>query len=173
MKFEKIGDGIFRILIPFEGWVCTTVYVVLDGDRAFLIDSATYPSDIDGYVLPALSELGIGGEAVECLLLTHFHSDHVGGAERLMEAFPNMAVMGGASDDTSAVSGLALSGRYSRLSDGKMIGERLMAVALAGHTRDSFGFFDVKTGTLLSGDCLQQRGIGKYRNGVAHPEAYM
>lgn len=172
MKFENIDDGIFRILIPFEGQICTTVYVVIDGEDVVLIDSATHPSDIDGYVLPSLAELGVDLERVGLLLLTHSHSDHAGGAARLMEVLPNLKLRGGFSDDVREGTHLAGSTRYSRLSDGERIGERLVAVALPGHTRGSFGFLDTKTKTLLAGDCLQQKGIGKYRNGVVYHDLY-
>ena len=173
MKIDKIDEGLFRIFIPFEGWVCTTVYVVVDGDRAVIIDSATHPSDVDEYILPALSELRIERDRVGLLLLTHSHSDHAGGAKRLMEALPKMCVRGGFSEDSGEGAELARSPRYSKLSDGEMIGDRLIALALRGHTKDSFGFFDIRTRTLLAGDCLQQRGIGKYRDGVGFPEEYL
>jgi hypothetical protein len=32
MKIDKIDEGLFRIFFPFEGGVCTTVYVVVDGE---------------------------------------------------------------------------------------------------------------------------------------------
>jgi glyoxylase-like metal-dependent hydrolase (beta-lactamase superfamily II) len=89
-----------------------------------------------------------------------------------MDALPKMRVRGGFSEDSREGAELARSPRYSKLSDGEMIGDRLIALALRGHTKDSFGFFDIRTRTLLAGDCLQQRGIGKYRNGVGFPEEY-
>ena len=34
------------------------------------------------------------------------------------------------------------------------------------------GYYDVKTKTLLSGDCLQLGGVGKYTNGIAYADPY-
>ena len=34
------------------------------------------------------------------------------------------------------------------------------------------GFLDVRTGTLLSGDCLQLKGVGRYRRGVTDKSGY-
>ena len=48
-----------------------------------------------------------------------------------------------------------------------------MAIYLPGHTEHSFGFFDISTKTLLSGDCLQLNGVGKYRNGIANMDLYI
>ena len=33
-------------------------------------------------------------------------------------------------------------------------------------------FLDLPTGTLLSGDCLQLFGVGKYRSGIGYPYLY-
>ena len=46
-------------------------------------------------------------------------------------------------------------------------------VYLPGHTDHSVGFLDLETKTLLSGDCLQLEGIGKYRNGIGFPYLYI
>ena len=58
MPTEALGEGLFRILVPFED-LTTTVYVVDRAGEVLLIDCATYPTDVDDYVLPALSALGI------------------------------------------------------------------------------------------------------------------
>ena len=49
----------------------------------------------------------------------------------------------------------------------------LMAVSLPGHTKNSVGYLDLRSKTLLSGDCLQLKGIGKYRNGIPYPNEYI
>ena len=48
-----------------------------------------------------------------------------------------------------------------------------MSVHLPGHTADSMGYLDLRSHTLLSGDCLQLKGIGKYRNGIGNKDTYI
>lgn len=164
MRIDNLGAGLFRILIPFDGDVTTTVYVALCDNGVALIDSATYPTDVDNYIIPALEELKIPLESVGYLLLTHNHGDHAGGAKRLLELAENATL--GASFSFS-------SPRFAPLNDGELIGDRLQAVFLPGHTDHSVGFLDLKTKTLLSGDCLQLEGVGKYRDGIGLPSLYI
>ncbi len=163
MNIQKIDNGIFRILIPFEE-LTTTVYVYVCERGVAIIDSATYASDVDEYIMPALDEINIQYNAVKYLLLTHKHSDHAGGIVRLTEKFPNAIVCTSFNID--------LSNRIELFND-KIILGNLMAIYLPGHTEHSFGFFDISTKTLLSGDCLQLNGVGKYRNGIANIDLYI
>ena len=161
MRIDNLGAGLFRVLIPFDGDVTTTVYVALCDNGVALIDSATYPTDVDNYIIPALEELKMPLESVKYLLLTHNHGDHAGGAKRLLELAEN------------ASSFVFDSPRFSPLTDGEMIGDRLQTVFLPGHTDHSVGFLDLETKTLLSGDCLQLEGVGKYRDGIGFPSLYI
>ena len=163
MSIDRIDEGLYRVLIPFEDGITTTVYVVI-GDRGVaVIDSATHPSDADDYIIPALDELGIADDSVKYILLSHSHEDHAGGAARLLELLPEAMICASFCRGES---------RSSSLADGEMILDRLRVVALPGHTLDSIAFFDVKTKTLLSADCLQLYGVGKYRRGVGHRASY-
>jgi len=162
MSLQKVEEGIWRVIIPFED-ITTTVYILEYDEGVAIIDSGKYPSDVDGYVMPACLKLGIDAERVRFILLTHTHSDHAGGLLRLCELFPLARV--------GFISELCAS-RYSKISDGEVLLGGLRVVLLPGHTADSTGYFDLRTGTLLSGDCLQLRGIGKYRQGVKYPDLY-
>ena len=162
MLYEEICCGLYRVRVPFQD-LTTTVYIARYDEGAAIIDSATYPSDVDNYIIPALCELGIGEDDVRWLLITHTHSDHAGGLPRLSELFPRARV--------GFVSELDHSG-FRQISDGEVLLGGLQVVSLPGHTKNCVGYLDIKTRTLLSGDCLQLRGIGKYRNGVGQPKAY-
>jgi glyoxylase-like metal-dependent hydrolase (beta-lactamase superfamily II) len=59
------------------------------------------------------------------------------------------------------------------LTDGEKLLGCLQVVSLPGHTKNSVGFLDLRSKTLLSGDCLQLKGIGKYRNGISRPAEYI
>lgn len=163
MKIDRIYTGLFRILVPFED-LTTTVYVARLREGVAIIDSSSSPSDCDEYVVPALSELGIEPCEVKWLLLTHGHRDHSGGLCRLCRLFPGATV--------GAFSELDIPG-YTPIRDGDLIGGELLVLHLPGHTRDSLGFFDTRSRTLLSGDSLQLLGIGKYRNGIGYPRLYV
>jgi len=144
MYAQRIDQDLYRVLIPFQD-LTTTVYIAVFEEGTAIIDSGTYPSDVDEYILPALAELGATA-SVRFLLLTHHHSDHAGGFARLSDCFPQAE---------------------SALPEG------LEAIALPGHTADAVGYLDHRSETLLSGDCLQLRGIGKYRNGIGDKAAYI
>ena len=163
MRIEGIEDGVFRLLIPFEDEILTTVYVVCGEDGVALIDSATYPDDVERFILPALELLEIDTRDVRFLLLTHAHGDHAGGASRLLECLPNAVSHAPFDVDLP---------RFSKLRDGEHPTARLLALSLPGHTADSMAFLDLPTGTLLSGDCLQLFGVGKYRSGIGFPDLY-
>lgn len=163
MKTEKIDIGLYRVRIPFED-LTTTVYFYVCEQGVAIIDSATYSSDVDNYIIPAIGEIGVKREEVKYLLLTHDHSDHMGGLNRLSEVFTD-AVCG-------ASFGLDLPNRID-LVDGNIVLGSLMSVYLPGHTNHSFGFYDIKTKTLLSGDCLQLSGVGKYRDGIWDKNLYI
>ena len=71
-----------RALVPADGitrlgtWI-VNFYAVEDGGRWTLLDAG-----IPGH-WPQLEQRGIGPDAVEAVVLTHAHADHVGLAERL------------------------------------------------------------------------------------------
>ena len=163
MYTDKINDQIFRILVPL-GTLNTTIYIYKCEEGVAIIDSATYSTDIDEYVIPALEEMNISHEDIKYLLLTHDHFDHAGGIQRLSELFPSV-VLG-----TSFP--IDLPNRIE-LVDGQKVLGNLQGICLPGHTASSFGFYDTATQTLLSGDCLQLAGVGKYRDGIEYFDDYI
>ena len=163
MFAEKITDRLYRIRIPFED-LTTTVYLAMYDEGVALIDSATYKTDIDNYVLPALAELSIQSERVKILALTHNHGDHGGGLHHLAALFPHARI--------AAIEPLPYAA-YRPLSDGETLLGGLQVLHLPGHTQHSAGYLDLHTNTLLSGDCLQLDGIGKYRNGIKNAAWYL
>ena len=165
MKIEPIDNGLYRILIPFESEITTTIYIVVheSDKKVILIDSASYPTDAREFILPAIKAIGADPEKAEILVITHSHKDHFGGAKALLEALPNLK---------PRASFLIEHPAFEYLGDGDIIAERLKVVSLPGHTKNSIALYDLKTKTLLSADCLQLKGVGKYRNGIAFPALY-
>ena len=160
MSLLEITKGILLLKVPFED-LYTSVFFVETAEGLCVIDCATTAHDVDTYIVPALRKLG--GAPVR-LLLTHSHGDHAGGAARLLECYPTMAV--------HTLEPLLLP-RFSVLSDGEVIAECLQAVALQGHSAYSMGYLHLPSRTLLSGDCLQLAGVGKYVNGIKYPDRYL
>ena len=161
LDIKKIDEGLFRLYVPFEE-LATAVFFAVTPEGVTIIDSATYGEDADNYVIPALGALGIAREDVRCIALTHKHADHAGGAGRLAELLPNAKVY----------SPEPVKAEFLPVSDGDVLTGEIRAVALAGHTSGCVGYIHEASGTLMSGDCLQLFGIGKYRNGVGYPELY-
>ena len=162
ITMEQIAQGLFRLLVPFEE-LTTTVYVALCPTGVALIDAATTQYDAEQLILPALRESGIAPTDVRYLLLTHDHGDHAGGAPYLLEHLPHATLRCPFDSPWSAT---------APLFDGEVVAERLQTVHLPGHTAHSVGFLDLPTRTLLSGDCLQLGGVGKYRSGITRPDDY-
>lgn len=160
---ELVANRMYAVRVPFQE-LYTTVYVFISEGKAAIIDSATYPSDIDNYVLPALGALGIKNEEVKYLLLTHSHSDHIGGFARLRELFPSAI--------PAAPFGLMDCGKSVVVSDKDVIGG-LCVVSLPGHTENSVGYLDTESKALMSGDCIQLAGVGKYTKGVTLYDEYI
>lgn len=152
MNFEKeIGD-IYRLKVPFDGDVYTSLFLIRTKQGNVLVDCATYASDVDEYILPALRMLKLKLEDIRYLVLTHKHSDHAGGAERLSGFAPTLEVV-------SDVREIFLNG--------------LTVYELKGHTLDCIGILDKRSDTLIAGDGLQGYGVGKYRCSLESKEEYI
>lgn len=63
------------------------IHLIVEGDRAALVDTGTNASL--PVVLAALGDKGLRPEQVDFVILTHIHLDHAGGAGALMRALPN------------------------------------------------------------------------------------
>lgn len=162
----EIISSIHRIEIPFED-IYTTVFVIETPSGAVLFDTATFPQDMDDYVFPVLERLGA---ELKCVFVSHAHRDHAGGLARVLEKFPGVPV--------AARSG-ALAEKYANVfapEDGERILGVLETVGIPGHTRDSMGLMDTRTGTLLTGDSLQAYGIfgsGSWAANISLPRGHL
>ncbi|HVF52347.1 MAG TPA: MBL fold metallo-hydrolase [Actinomycetota bacterium] len=78
MAFEvvQIAAGVHRFSSVFTNW-----YVIEQGDRVTVLDGGL-PRDWRAFST-ALERLGIDETAIDAVLITHHHPDHVGNAERL------------------------------------------------------------------------------------------
>ncbi len=163
MMFEKIVDGIWQLKVPFED-IYTSVFVLNTKQGCILADCATNGSDVQTYIVPALERENF---VPEILLCSHTHSDHAGGMETLIQTYPKATV---AFCEKNVCYNCE---KIHDLQDGEVLLERFEVLNLKGHSSDSIAIYDRLTKGLLSFDCLQQKGISRYRNGVTDPKAYL
>ena len=149
--FQKEIGGIYRLKVPFEN-IYTSVFLIKTERGNILIDCATYDSDVDEWIVPALKEEGLTLAEIKTLFLTHSHGDHAGGKERIVALQPSIQIV--ASDQEKLIDGYTV-------------------YPLKGHTLDCIGVFDEDTGTLIAGDGLQGAGIEKYRCSLESKEEYV
>jgi glyoxylase-like metal-dependent hydrolase (beta-lactamase superfamily II) len=150
-SFKKEIGRIYRLKVPFED-LYTSVFLIKDTIGNLLIDCATTARDVDEIIIPALYQIGLSLNDLEQVLLTHKHSDHVGGLERLLQLKPNLQIVN--KMDIIRVDDISV---YS----------------LKGHTLDSVGCLDLQSGTLISGDGFQGAGVGRYRCFLECKEEYL
>ncbi len=151
-RFERLCEGIYRLCLPFEN-IYTSVFALVSDGSCALLDSGSNERDVREGILPAL---GVAGFVPDMLLCSHLHGDHCGGVEALASAFPDARI--GLLDKSKEYEGH----ETVRLSDGDLIFGRFEALNLRGHTADCLGVLDRESLTLLSCDCLQLWGIGRY-----------
>ena len=162
MRIKSPLPGIYKLEVPFEN-IYTAVFAVCEGNDFVLIDCATTADDVAVHILPALDKLGLTG-APRALLLTHTHGDHAGGATALHARFPEMPIY--AAETPKDVPVL-------NIEDGDRLPCELQALLLPGHTKRSVGYLHLPTKAMISGDCLQQKGVDKYVNGIRFPQLYI
>lgn len=59
------------------------------------------------------------------------------------------------------------------IADERTLADGVRTYPLPGHTEDSIGVLDGRTGTLLSGDGLQGEGVDRFRCSIKNREAYV
>lgn len=149
-KFSKEVERIFRLKVPFED-LYTSVFLLRTEQGNVLVDCATYASDVEDYIVPALKKMGLSITDMRYIVLTHKHCDHAGGLTKILKIHPTIEII-----DTACE-----------------ISKDLEIYLLKGHTQDCIGLLDKSTGTLISGDGLQGAGVGKYRCSIQSKDEYI
>ena len=168
MKYSTLTfPDIYRITLPYKD-IFTTVALIGTPEGYLMLDAASYDADVSDVILPALEELGITKDNLKYLVISHSHIDHAGGLGAFLKAFPNVTVL---SRDPKLPE-LHPDGTFCFPQDGDTVLGCLSVVAIPGHTMDAMGILDTRTGTLVSGDALQQYGIfgsGKWGSNIRFP----
>lgn len=151
----QINDDITRLSIPYKD-IFTTIYVIRSPKGTVLFDTADNQRDVDEDIVPLLEQLGVDGEELKYIFISHNHRDHAGGLERALHHFPNACVLSRSDLLPEKFPGAEI----HRPEDGEELLDGLFrVVTIPGHTRDSMALLDKRTNTLITGDCLQLYGI--------------
>ena len=156
--------NIYRLTIPYMD-VYTTVYVIKTDDGAVVFDAGSFGSDVKDYIVPFLRELGIAHHMVKYIVVSHNHEDHSGGLEEFVKTFPRVCIV----SQNTEVNEKYRDYNVLNPEDDEEILNVLKIVTIKGHTNDCIGVYDTRTGTLISGDCLQMYGLkgsGKWGCGI-------
>ena len=144
---------ISRLVVPFRD-IFTTIFTVETEEGVLIFDTGTYPEDITDRLLPFLAEQNIALNSIRAVFISHFHGDHAGGLATLAPLVPDAKIY-----TRSNKLAEAFPDRVCKPEDGDTILGVLRVVTIPGHSKDSMGLLDTRTGTLLSGDSLQLYGI--------------
>lgn len=117
---------------------------------------------------PVLQQLRSLGAQLTAIFNTHHHADHVGGNRRLLEAFPNATVYGGAEDRGR------IPGQQVFLQEGDRVefaGRPAQVFFVPGHTRAHIAYYfpptdEEDTGELFCGDTIFAGGCGRLFEGT-------
>ncbi len=171
-------------IVPGLHWVeriwDTKVYLVIEDDRATIVDAAT-PGRA-GAVWSALARLGLAPQAVDAIWLTHGDIDHMGSAAalkagsgaRLVAHEADVPLVEGQAD--RALGDVALAGSLQRLfnwgiqrllryrpvvvdqpvADGARLGD-WQVIHTPGHTPGSACFYHGGRGIIIVGDAVNHR----------------
>lgn len=149
IEIQQITEHISCFKVPYKD-IFVGIYILRTEKGAVLFDAAGCDADVDDYILPALQQLGVEPTHI---FISHHHTDHSGGLARVAALFPSAQIWSRSK---------TLKEQYLNIhchEDGEMLLDVLQVVTIPGHTADSTGLLDIRTNTLVSGDCLQLYGI--------------
>jgi glyoxylase-like metal-dependent hydrolase (beta-lactamase superfamily II) len=128
-----------------------SAYILVRAGEAAVVDTGVAGSERS--IEAALTEAGLGWDAVGHVILTHRHGDHVGSIDAVLANAPDATAYAGAADipKISAAKPLRAVGEGDRV-----FGLRI--VATPGHTLGHIAALDETGGLLVAGDALRTVG---------------
>ena len=132
-------------------------------------DSAGEAAIVDACeAAPVLAALTVGKHRLQAVLTTHHHHDHVGGNEAVHARFPAAPVYAHAGDFVGEKPG-RVPAQTVGLGDGqefKLLGRRVQALHIPGHTLTALAYYFPEDGLLFTGDTLFNAGCGRLFEGT-------
>jgi glyoxylase-like metal-dependent hydrolase (beta-lactamase superfamily II) len=193
----EIAPGVLQIDTLLGGWDQVTAGYLITGDSPVLVETGSQTSV--PALLVGLAELGVDGDDLAGVAVTHIHLDHAGGVGDVAAAFPNATIYvheRGARhlvDPTKLVNSAAmvygdlLDSLYGRLTptpaervhvlaDGELISvssnRTLTTVDSPGHAKHHLALHDSDSGILFAGDAVGVRlpDVGILRPATPPPD---
>jgi len=87
LNLKDYKQGVYVFDAEYMKPAVAAIHMLVDNGQAAFIDTGVSSSLTNA--LAALTEVGLGVEAVSHVILTHVHLDHAGGAGVMMRQFPN------------------------------------------------------------------------------------
>ena len=112
-----------------------------------------------GEAAPVLEYLEQHGLILETILITHHHTDHIGGISELLRHYPKLNIVGPANDPIPTLTHSVTGGKQFDL-----FGETFLVLDLPGHTKGHVGYLG--DGKLFCGDVLFSAGCGRIFEGT-------
>jgi len=166
----RINENVCRLTTSYKD-IFTTIYSIRTPEGVLIFDAASYDTDISEHLIPFLSEYGIALEEVKAVFISHNHRDHAGGLAEFAVRFPEARIISRSSRLKEQYGDRVLC-----LEDGEELMGVLQVVTIPGHTVDSAGVLDTRSGMLISGDSLQLYGIfgtGKWAANINLPDRHL
>ncbi|XP_030752483.1 endoribonuclease LACTB2 isoform X1 [Sitophilus oryzae] len=163
----KISPRVIRVLGCNPGVMTlqgTNTYIVGTGKRRILID--TGDSDVPQYINHLRNVLEQENVDLAHIFLTHWHHDHVGGLEDILEQLPEQTKHCEIwkfplhKDEK-------ISNNFEHLKDGHEIsveGATLRTIHTPGHTEDHVALHLLEEDAIFSGDCILGEGTAVFED---------
>lgn len=148
----ETAPGALRIR-PVAAFRDNYIWMLAQGTQAVLVDP--------GEAEPARRALAAAGLALNAILVTHHHADHVGGVAELVH---------GAGLPVYGPPTLAAEGVNRPVHDGdrvRVLGHEFQVLAVPGHTLDHLAYWSPTLKALFCGDTLFAGGCGRLFEGSA------
>ncbi len=113
-----------------------------------------------GDAQPVLEYLDKHSLTLEAILITHHHNDHTDGIAKLLNAFPDIKIVGPKRENIPCLTHDMKAGDQFLLFD-----ETFLVIELPGHTLGHLGY--IGDGKLFSGDVLFSCGCGRIFEGTS------
>ena len=149
IDIQAVTDSISVFKVPYKD-IFVGIYVIRTEKGVVLFDTAANDADVDTQIVPALEQLGM---VPTHIFISHNHTDHAGGLARAAALWPEAVIL------TRSQQLQETYANAHRHEDGEILLDTLQVVTIPGHTSDCAALLDLRSHTLITGDCLQSYGI--------------